>query len=1265
MIWFAPETATLSVVLGYTSITCWLGAQLPQIIENFKTQSVDGLALPFLVNWLFGDATNLIGCILTDQLPFQKYLASYFCLVDICLVAQFVHYSDLFKSHKGKELGDEENESEPPPTAVPYTPSRITSPQVRYRQIHNAAANIAAAAATAAYEFEQTYEQPAAVAGPSSGGVAPPRRAASTGALRKASRSPSDMRRHGKGPSTITAPPPNQAPYEDEDGDEVPAMYESFHSEGGKAKDFARRRPPLATLQMSSHSDAPSDDQEQPPETAVSTTSRGRKLTRQNYIMPMPGQRLPLHIDPNAPPLPYQSFEGEEGDLTASQISHRRAASLMSTERNNSVSRRSATIVFLGVWALFGVGGLMGSGKYSGTALLRRSTSSGESVGKVWGESDAVASSFIPGHDPPPPSADSPPSDSSFIYSVLASSSPSFSSASRHHDDQPHAPKPKKPIRSRKLIIGRISAWLCTTLYLTSRLPQIWKNFVRKSVEGLSITLFVAAFLGNTFYVSSILTNPIMNHPTEARAEYIRETIPYLLGSGGTLLFDITIVSQSFIYAGRKPRPARTASISGYGGSVVNRRSVISRRRSATVGEEERLLGASGRSESWGNVRRSQNSPLHLIVTMGRKQRLKQGDPASLDEFRKGQKGSAKKRKARDLGDSHDNQPPKKSKAQNGRPESKKTKGKGKAKEIDMDEDSDEQWGGIGMDEPKDLDAITKFDFEEDDQGDPNPDADAIMDDEDDDFLSRGPVHQLEFSDDSDAGLDDGDDFLKEASDEDGSEGDSDDSDGPITAKNMERKSRALDRKAAREAEMDIEEVQAAADGQDEEGGGGIEFFDLPTAEELEQEQEAGGIPPDELQKRIQDNAKVLKDFKALATKGRSRSEHVEQLLRDIASYYGYNEFLTEKLFNLFSVAEAIEFFEANEVPRPVTIRANTLRTRRRDLAQALINRGVTLEPLGKWSNVGLQIFESTVPIGATPEYLAGHYMLQAASSFLPVIALAPEANERILDMASAPGGKATYISALMRNTGIVFANDSNKARTKSLTANVHRMGCKNVVVCNYDGREFPKVMGGFDRVLLDSPCSGTGVISKDPSVKLSKSEKDFQLLGDLQRQLILCAIDSVNPESKTGGYVTYSTCSVTVDENEAVVDYALRKRPNIELVDTGINFGVDGFTNYLEKKFSKDMHLTKRFYPHVHNMDGFFVAKFKVNKPTRKKDVQKGKEVEAETENAVVEPGKLTGFDAEEDKAIIDKWERQHVLKTKGIKIRPKANAAAAVTAH
>ncbi|KAG1768349.1 NOL1/NOP2/sun family RNA met [Suillus occidentalis] len=440
--------------------------------------------------------------------------------------------------------------------------------------------------------------------------------------------------------------------------------------------------------------------------------------------------------------------------------------------------------------------------------------------------------------------------------------------------------------------------------------------------------------------------------------------------------------------------------------------------------------------------------------------------------------------------------------------------------------------------------------------------------------------------------------IIPTASDED-SDDESDDEDGPITAKNIESRSRALDEKAAHEAELDIEEMQNAAfEGSDEdidmEGEGeDAQAFHLPTAEErAEEKNHVADVHV--VQRRMRECVRILGNFRKLGAKGRLRSEYVEQLISDVASYYGYNDFLAEKLFQLFPVSEAIEFFESNEVSRPVTIRTNTLKTRRRDLAQALINRGVNLEPIGKWTNVGLQVFESSVPIGATPEYLSGHYMLQAASSFLPV---------RVLDMASAPGGKTTHIAALLQNTGIVFANDANKARTKSLTANVHRLGCKNVVVCSYDGREFPKVMGGFDRVLLDAPCSGTGVISKDSSVKVNKSERDFHLLSHLQKQLILCAIDSVSPDSKTGGFLVYST----------FVDYALRKRPN-----------------YRGKTFHPSVKLTKRFYPHVHNMDGFYVAKFKIKADEQHEDV---------------------GFDSDEDKAFIEEGKRIQ-MKAKGLRV-------------
>lgn len=366
------------------------------------------------------------------------------------------------------------------------------------------------------------------------------------------------------------------------------------------------------------------------------------------------------------------------------------------------------------------------------------------------------------------------------------------------------------------------------------------------------------------------------------------------------------------------------------------------------------------------------------------------------------------------------------------------------------------------------------------------------------------------------------------------------------------------------------------------------DVFAFPSEEELQ-----NPTSLQDIHQRIKDVVSVLNDFNRLKEEGRSRCEYTDLLLKDLCVYYSYNEFLMEVLMQIFPVQELVEFLEASEVARPLTIRTNSLKTRRRDLAQALINRGVNLDPVGKWSKVGLVIYSSTVPIGATPEYLAGHYILQGASSFLPVMALAPQENERILDMCAAPGGKASHIAAIMKNTGSLFANDANKERTKAIVGNFHRLGVVNAVICNYDGRTFPEVIKGFDRVLLDAPCTGTGVIAKDPSVKTSKDQKDIQRCFNLQRQLLLAAIDCCNAKSSTGGYIVYSTCSILPEENEWVVNYALKRR-NVKLVPTGLDFGTEGFVKYRHHRFHPSLKLTRRFYPHTHNMDGFFVAKLK-----------------------------------------------------------------------
>jgi ribosomal RNA methyltransferase Nop2 len=342
--------------------------------------------------------------------------------------------------------------------------------------------------------------------------------------------------------------------------------------------------------------------------------------------------------------------------------------------------------------------------------------------------------------------------------------------------------------------------------------------------------------------------------------------------------------------------------------------------------------------------------------------------------------------------------------------------------------------------------------------------------------------------------------------------------------------------------------------------------------------------------------------------------EQLQETIAPEACPHGYAPELYAYFKEMFSAEELKEFIEANEQQRPVTIRVNTLKSRRKLLAQQLSQRGVSVEPVGEWSKVGLTVTDAQVPVGATPEYLAGHYMVQSAASMLPVVALAPQPGEVVVDMAAAPGGKTTYIGQLMENKGVIYANDFKSERCRSLTANIHRLGMTNAVVTCMDGRKLLGTVPTADRVLLDAPCSGSGIIARDPSVKVKRGRKEFQECAILQKELLTTAIDLVDANSKTGGYIVYSTCSVAIEENEMVIDAILKKR-NVKVVplDDSINFGVKGYTKFREHRFHPSIANARRYYPHVHNLDGFFVCKLKKisnDKPQRiKKDRRHDKE--------------------------------------------------------
>lgn len=305
--------------------------------------------------------------------------------------------------------------------------------------------------------------------------------------------------------------------------------------------------------------------------------------------------------------------------------------------------------------------------------------------------------------------------------------------------------------------------------------------------------------------------------------------------------------------------------------------------------------------------------------------------------------------------------------------------------------------------------------------------------------------------------------------------------------------------------------------------------------------------------------------------------------VRELAKKYGYDEYMVARFDRM--VPDLEKFLASMEKPPVTYIRANTLKIAPNALLKRLTDKGFSL----KAGDVP-DSFEVTMEphsIGASAEHLLGYFYIQDLSSMIPPLALAPGPSDVVIDMAASPGGKTTHLAQLMQNESSIIAIEKEPLRMPALRTNLGRCGVKNVSVFNMDALEIEKLGVKVDKILLDAPCSGEGVIAKDRTRKTSRETADIAFCSNLQRELVDAAMKALKP----GGTLVYSTCSFAPEENELIVDYAIKK---YGLKIESVPYGVPALKSFGDVEFHPEMTDARRLYPHLHRTSGFFVARLR-----------------------------------------------------------------------
>ena len=293
-------------------------------------------------------------------------------------------------------------------------------------------------------------------------------------------------------------------------------------------------------------------------------------------------------------------------------------------------------------------------------------------------------------------------------------------------------------------------------------------------------------------------------------------------------------------------------------------------------------------------------------------------------------------------------------------------------------------------------------------------------------------------------------------------------------------------------------------------------------------------------------------------------------------------EFLLEKLNKYYGEEYVDKIIDGFTKKRKVTLRVNTIKTNKADVEQELIRNNIEFKNSSFWDDAIIILNKQEEDIKKLEIYETGKIYMQSLSSMIPPLVLGPKENEDILDMTAAPGGKTTEIAALSNNKAHITACEMNKIRFDRLKYNLEKQGAKCVYAMQKDSRQIDDFFS-FDKILLDSPCSGSGTIYiNDNNLEKYFTKILIEKSIKAQKTLIKKAIKIL----KKGGELVYSTCSILKEENEEIIREVL-KEGKLELVK--IEFEKIENIPLLPVTLEKTLCVMP-----TEEYEGFFVAKLK-----------------------------------------------------------------------